>query len=126
MDLSKYKASFDRLIGRGQRIRQDVYRNFLSNKDGTVPLISSSNQIYPMMNTQPLVSAPDTHITNNTTIASSNNQEDISIMEREARTLRDVLPSEVTEANIYDLLQRYNSADVALNAYFEGEINQRI
>ena len=28
MDFSKYRGSFDRLIGRGQRIRQDIYRNF--------------------------------------------------------------------------------------------------
>ncbi len=127
MDFSKYRGSFDRFIGRGQRIRQDIYRNFLSSNDGTTPLISSSNQIAPITNTQPLVIAPpDTHIENNTTIADTDNQEETTIMEREARALRDILPSEVTEATIYDLLQRYNSADVALNAYFEREITERI
>ena len=105
----------------------------LSNKDGIVPLISSSNQIAPITNTQPLVIAPpDTHITNNTTTTNTTNttntntQEETTIMEREARALRDILPNEVTEATIYDLLQRYNSADVALNAYFEGQTTDRV
>ena len=41
---------------------------------------------------------------------------------QEARTMRDILPKTVTESIIYELLEKYKCAEIALNVYFEQEL----
>ena len=116
MDLSKYRYYLHRLVG-GERLKNDIYKKFITNKNGLIPLISS-NQNGPT-ETMPLEPVISLEISREPYIKEFNSEYTIV---QEARTMRDILPKNVTESTIYELLEKYKCAEIALNAYFEQEL----
>ena len=116
MDLSKYRYYLHRLVG-GERLKNDIYKKFITNKNGLIPLISS-NQNGPT-ETMPLEPVISLEISREPYIKEFNSEYTIV---QEARTMRDILPKNVTESTIYELLEKYKCAEIALNVYFEQEL----
>jgi hypothetical protein len=112
MDLSKYKHAFLSLLHIKQNNRQQIYQNLWDNKDGPTALIATQIET-STTRTQPLAPVPPT--------SSEINEEENLKMQQEAYILRNVLSPDVSEATIYNLLQKYNTAQVALNAYYENQ-----
>lgn len=116
MDLSKYRYYLNRLVS-GERLKNDIYKKIITNKDGLIPLISS-NQNGPT-ETMPLESVIPLEISREPYIKEFNSEYTIL---QEARTMRDILPKTVTESTICELLEKYKCAEIALNVYFEQEL----
>ena len=126
MDFSKYKSSFGRLVNRGQRMSNEIYQHLCENDNNSQPnIVTIPHQSSPI---QPLISVPNTEISENTNMENTNvtttNEEQNLKMRQEAHLLRDILPQNISEAVIYDLLQQYNTAETAINAYYEREITE--
>jgi len=126
MDFTKYKSSFGRLVNRGQRARHDIYQNLWENKDNATPLMSSHEPTHSA--NRPLAPVPLTseELKEIEAEVAVSDQEQNVKMQQEARILRDVLLPNVSEATIYDLLQRYTTAELALNAYYENHMVERV
>lgn len=116
MDLSKYRYYLNQLVT-GERLKNDIYKKIITNKDGLIPLISS-NQNGPTEK-MPLEPVIPLEISREPYIKELNSEYTIL---QEARTMRDILPKNVTESTIYELLEKYKCAEIALNAYFEEEM----
>lgn len=116
MDLSKYRDYFNRLVLGKQCFKQDIYKNLISNNDRAVPLIT--NKI-GKTETRVLESVIPLKILREPDIKEFNTEYSIV---QEARILRHVLPKDVKDSTIYELIKKYNCAEVAINAYFEEEM----
>lgn len=116
MDLSKYRYYLNRLVS-GELLKNDIYKKIITNKDGLIPFISS-NQNGPT-ETMPLEPVISLEISREPYIKEFNSEYTIV---QEARTMRDILPKNVTESTIYELLEKYKCAEIALNVYFEQEL----
>lgn len=116
MDLSKYRDYFNRLVLGKQCFKQDIYKNLISNNDRVVPLIT--NKI-GKTETRVLESVIPLEISREPDIKEFNTEYTIV---QEARTLRHVLPKDLKDSTIYELLEKYKCAEIALNVYFEQEL----
>ena len=112
--MEKLKILFKRLICKRQQISNELYQHLCENN---IPDIN--------LNVQPLssVSNPDDTKNDNVNITTINEEHNLK-MRQGAHLLRDILPPDVSEAVIYDLLQQYNTVEIAINAYYEREITE--
>jgi hypothetical protein len=124
MSFSKYKNIFEGLINRAQRTSNELYQHLCESDDISRPNIL--NDLPQIINVQPLTPVPnieDTENTDNTDINTINEELDLK-MQQDGRLLREIFSTEVSEAQIYDLLQKYNTVELVINAYYEREITE--
>ena len=110
MNFSKIISIFENFISFGKKTTRDIYIKFYNENDKATPLIiSNSTQVIDPV---PVVS-------NDTPIIPINYAE----LEEKGKKIREILGSEISEIQIQQLIENYNTIDAAINAYIDNEQN---
>lgn len=115
MDFSKIKSMFENLISFGHKKTREIYSKFNDENDENnkndkiTPLISpnSTQTIEPV----PVVSNDDIPII----------PIDYTELQEKGKKLREILGSEVSEIQIQQLIENYNTVDAAVNGYMDNQ-----